>query len=436
MAKKAKDPTGVTDAVIITEEITIDNHIKQEVAKYNLADASIAKMKKKYAGLKVKDVTDKEGIKVLKEALSEVSGTRTGIEKKRKEIKDEYLTIGRAIDGEAKRLTELILEVEQPLREEKERIDAELAAEKTRKEEEAAQALRERVEALKEAGMTFDGDFYSIGGTISMDISTIKQMKDSDFEFLKAKVEMEAIRIQKEAAEEARRKEEEEAKAEAERKKLAEEQAELKRQQDAMDAERKAFEKEKQDLADAKLKAEQEAAHHKDRMLAEKISQRAIELNNIGFFYSNSRGVYLFSNKAGELEVHPSHLQDAADLYWAADVLGEMRNKAARLVKIEEEIISKEKEEARLKVIEEQKKEAEAKQKQEAEEKAEADRLEAERLAALPDVEKLENYFTAIMSAEEPEIANEDLRDLLQKTNHTIATAISAAVTVLKQFNK
>ena len=46
-----KDDAKIEDAVVITDA-------KTEIAKFNLADAGIAELKKKYKGLKVKDKED------------------------------------------------------------------------------------------------------------------------------------------------------------------------------------------------------------------------------------------------------------------------------------------------------------------------------------------------------------------------------------------
>ena len=110
-----KDDAKIDDAVVITDA-------KIEIAKFNLADAGIAELKKKYKGLKVKDKDDQTGITKVTEAYRDVVKVRTTLEKKRKEVKEPYIKIGKDIDEEAKRLTNLILDIENPLKSEYEKI--------------------------------------------------------------------------------------------------------------------------------------------------------------------------------------------------------------------------------------------------------------------------------------------------------------------------
>ena len=130
---------------VLTPEVMTENPIEervsQEIAKFNLADAVIAQMKEQYQGIEIKGIDDKAGYKIAKEALSVVKKTRTSVEAKRKELKSDYLEIGRRIDGEAKRLTENILEIEEPLAQKIKVIDDEIQAEKERKERESEEKL-------------------------------------------------------------------------------------------------------------------------------------------------------------------------------------------------------------------------------------------------------------------------------------------------------
>ena len=153
----------LTPEVVTENQQNLQTQISKELGKFNLADAVIAQKKQEYAGLKITGIDDKEGYENVRKALSEVVKMRTSVGKTKTLIKADYLEIGRAIDGEAKRLTESILEIENPLREEKERIDAEIQAEKERAEKEAEAKLKVRVETLKASGLKYEEPFYSIG---------------------------------------------------------------------------------------------------------------------------------------------------------------------------------------------------------------------------------------------------------------------------------
>ena len=68
--------------------------------------------------------------------------------KKRKEVKEPYVKIGKDIDEEAKRLTNLILEVESPLKSEYEKIKQWEKEEEERKEAERQEKIKKRVGEL------------------------------------------------------------------------------------------------------------------------------------------------------------------------------------------------------------------------------------------------------------------------------------------------
>ena len=154
---------------------------KTEIAKFNLADAGIAELKKKYKGLKVKDKDDQSGITKVTEAYRDVVKVRTTLEKKRKEVKEPYIKIGKDIDEEAKRLTNLILDVENPLKSEYEKIKQWEKEEEERKEAERLEKIKKRVGELTGAGLVFNGEFYVIN-EISMDIVTIEKMSEAEGE--------------------------------------------------------------------------------------------------------------------------------------------------------------------------------------------------------------------------------------------------------------
>lgn len=433
MAKQVKKEAEAVEVEVLNEETGIEKQINQEVKKYNLADAEIAKLKKKYAGLKVKGVEDKAGLKVVKEALSDVVSRRTAIDKKRLSLTGDYRKIVDAINGEAKRLTGLIVEIEEPLRAEKERIDALIKEEKERKEKEEQEKLDNRIATLKEKGMAFDGSFYTIGASITMDIVSIKGLKDSDFDFLVAKVEMEAEKIRKAQEEEEKRKAAEEAERKRQQEELERQQAELRKQQEEMEAQRKEFERQQEELREMKLKAEREEQERKERIAQEEadkqrrelqalVDKRASELEALGYHYSNSRKAYVFANRAGDYYVDEALLRTASEEYWPT-IVAEITAKADELKSEEAKIIEQEKEAERQRVLKEQ---AEAKAKAEAE--------EAARLAALPDVEKIENYLKQVLEVQIPEIANEQLRSTLAMAVNNITQNASAVIESIRKF--
>lgn len=172
------------NATFQNENETVENRVEFEIQKFNIVDAELAELKKKFKNLKIAGVDDKKGIKAVNEAISIVRGLRTSVETKRTDLKSFYFETGKGIDAEAKRIQSLIADIEEPLKAKKTAIEDE----KKRQEEEKARMEQERVdgrvEALKTAGIVFDGTFYSIGENVSVDLATIETMEDDAFEKL------------------------------------------------------------------------------------------------------------------------------------------------------------------------------------------------------------------------------------------------------------
>ena len=188
-AKAQSKEKEILDVQIVeAKDITVEDVISTEIKKFNLADAKIAELKEQFKDLEISGVEDKDGYKAVSEAIKIVRTYRTGVEKVRKQIKEDYLKTGRAIDEEAKRLTASLEEIENPLKDKKQEIDDEIQAEKDRQEAEAQAKTDKRVEELEAVGIKFDGRFYSIGEDISVDIVTIKDFTDEQFAEFKNRV--------------------------------------------------------------------------------------------------------------------------------------------------------------------------------------------------------------------------------------------------------
>lgn len=188
-AKAQSKEKEILDVQIVeAKDITVEDVISTEIKKFNLADVKIAELKEQFKDLEISGVEDKNGYKAVSEAIKIVRTYRTGVEKVRKQIKEDYLKTGRAIDEEAKRLTASLEEIENPLKDKKQEIDDEIQAEKDRQEAEAQAKTDKRVEELEAVGIKFDGRFYSIGEDVSVDIVTIKDFTDEQFAEFKNRV--------------------------------------------------------------------------------------------------------------------------------------------------------------------------------------------------------------------------------------------------------
>ena len=188
-----------------------------------------------------------DGIGKVHEARMQLRRLRTGIEKRRKELKEGALAYGRAVDGEAKRLTAEIEPIEEKLEAEEKAYEAEREAEKKAKERIKQMRLQQRLNDLGHAGV------------VVTDVASVEAMDETEFRFFLMRESSKAEQRRKEEEQARReaeefaaqqRKEREElaaklAQVEAEKKELQRQQAEARRQED----ERRA----------AELKAQQEA---------------------------------------------------------------------------------------------------------------------------------------------------------------------------------
>lgn len=132
------------------------DYIKAELQKFSITDAAIAILASSYMPMKVKGLDDKEGLRNVHEGRMIVKAKRIEVEKKRKELKESSLSFGRAVDGEAKRITALLLPIEAHLGNEESIIEKEkerLALEAVQKRQ---AKLQERANKMKAYECTID----------------------------------------------------------------------------------------------------------------------------------------------------------------------------------------------------------------------------------------------------------------------------------------
>ena len=116
------------------------------LAKFSRVEAGLAALREKHGNV-VYPVATTAGMEDAKSARAEIRAGRFAVEKLRKAAKTPLLQIGRRIDQEAIRITEAILEVEQPIDDQIKAEEARKAAEKEAKR--AAEVERLRLEAAE-----------------------------------------------------------------------------------------------------------------------------------------------------------------------------------------------------------------------------------------------------------------------------------------------
>lgn len=205
----------------------------QSLVQFGVADAAIAELSEQYMPLRVDGLEDSKGLAVVHEARMVVKNLRVQVEKKRKELKADSLEYGRAVDGEAKRITALLAPIEEHLNAQEQAVLDEKARIKREAEERKAVALQVRMDALAAVG--------------SYPVATIVEgMDDERFaQFLgeATATYQECKRINEAEAERQR----------VERERLEAEQRKLEEERAALEAERAEIEKAKRQAEQAEL---------------------------------------------------------------------------------------------------------------------------------------------------------------------------------------
>lgn len=210
-------------------EIISPSKLESNIAKFNPLLSKIESLNETHKHLFDIEIKDKETFKKVSSALSEFVSTRTGIESIRTEVKKEYLEAGRKIDSTAKEYSSMIEDGEKKLSKSKADYQAKLDAEKKRKAEEAEKKVKDRVQSLKDNGVEFNGSYYELD-TISVDIVTITNFKDDEFDSLIKKAKEVKLEIDRLAKEEEERKIKEQEELESKRLENEKQAKELKKQ--------------------------------------------------------------------------------------------------------------------------------------------------------------------------------------------------------------
>jgi hypothetical protein len=303
----------------------VDMQSLRTIIEYPITDIAIDKLSKRYAQL---EITDAKSYKDVTIAIGEVRKYRIAVEKKRKKLKKESLEYGRKVDKEAKRITAMLVPIESGLKEKKQIVDDQKAAEKAEKariEAARVETIRVKIADIQKIAT----ELYGLGSSQIMDIlvktETVEILPDEYEEFTleakqvhaesvdlikrvletqiqheteeaerKAEAErLEKIRIEQEV--ERKRLEEiaaaNEAKKQAEQNRIDKENAKLEVARAAIEKERQIIEAEKQVEADlkkqetlkkrlaeeAKIKAERDAREKADREEAERVAKEEAE---------------------------------------------------------------------------------------------------------------------------------------------------------------
>lgn len=197
----------------------MNNYISTELQKFNITDTALAEMKEKYIPMVIPTIEHKAEYLAVKDARAIVKSKRIEVEKKRKELKEDSLKFGRAIDAEAKRITIQLSEIEDRLTNQIDFVDNELERIKKEKEAERKLIIDARFNKLREFNFEITTEIFR----------QIQTMNDDDFSKLASQAEDNHRIILEQQENERIRLEEDRRQAEELKIKLAQAEEELKR---------------------------------------------------------------------------------------------------------------------------------------------------------------------------------------------------------------
>lgn len=267
--------------------------VASALVKFSRVDAGIAALRTRY-GTIVYDASTAKGLEAAREARAAVREPRYEVERVRKEAKAPILALGKTLDAEAKRITEALLEIEQP-------IDAVITAEEERKEREKQARIEAERKRVADIQARID-EFGKLAASCVFDKShvieaTLKAVRATDIdesfaefgpvaERAKADAisrltglheqalakEQEAERLRKEREELDRQRAEQ-----AERERIAREEAERVAAANRAEEKRLADERYRQELelSEQRRRDEQAAAAEKQRLADQEAAQQA-----------------------------------------------------------------------------------------------------------------------------------------------------------------
>lgn len=230
-----------------------------DVAEYSQTEAALAALREKYSTLP--DVNTPNGYEFVKTGIKELTTLRTSLEAARKREKEPHLQAGKIIDAEAKRITEELVKLEDPMKVAKKEVDDRIERER----QERIARLQLKVDAIKAMPAQVRGkssaeiaemldrvgeidaahDYYDLTkeavAARQAALDDLAQMLNDRLAFEAA--EEERKRVEAQNAELRRQQEAQQAELRRQQDELARQQQEIQRQQEEMRQQREALER-------------------------------------------------------------------------------------------------------------------------------------------------------------------------------------------------
>lgn len=246
--------------IVIAEQSGLAKNRTEELIKSFADDIKTAnKLVEGVEGIVVKDENDDKTMNEARERRIKLKNIRVSVENKRKELKEQSLREGKAIDGMANIIKAIIVPAEEYL-EKQEKFKEELEKERKR-----ALAVKREAELSR-----YDIDAYSFD-LVNMQQDAYEQLLRNSKDAYESRLAREAqeekdrIEAEKKRIEEEKRLRAENDKLRKEREEQAEKLRKIQEEQDRLAEEAKKREQEEREAELAKLKAEKEALAAPDK---------------------------------------------------------------------------------------------------------------------------------------------------------------------------
>lgn len=289
----------IIDVVLLPQDkSTVGILQKSDLETLNSTLEKIKCFKRKYTlkKLTVTNVEDKPAREKLRLALADLRSERTSLKEYKLSVTKPYRDTTAYINSNYDKVIEAIEALEEPLIAHNKQVKIDLEAKEKEAENAKKQKLFDRIDTLMKAGITFDGNYYSIGSEefgvdeISFNAADIESMTDGIFESQLLEVVKKNLAIHNGMSEKKVIEDERLAKEAADKAAFEEREKELFKEQQKLLEEKRIFEAEKEEMRLYKQKiADDKAAELAKEAQAEidkhyKISElRRDQLREIGF---------------------------------------------------------------------------------------------------------------------------------------------------------
>lgn len=399
----AKTPTTIIP--------TFESLVQNELAKYDSVIPAVEELKAEFLSLKISNIDDEENYQKVAKGIRFIIGKRVAIEDKRKELKADSLAYGKAVDSRAREITSMITPIEEYLKDEKARVDAEIEEIKQREEQLKQQKISDRHNTLIRAGMDLIGNQYQWVSRINaLESETLvsinlETMDDDDFDSFVTHINSLVSAEKEKIAEEEERQLKIRQEQERQREELLEQQKQMKEEQDKLLEQQNQMREEQENL-----KKELE------EMKLMRTKSRLTQLYDIGLVSITHLNAVCYKYDGGNytpVVLYPD-VSEATPSDWGkmfTDIsvrVADMKKEDDERKAIEKARIEKEAEDRAAQKLKEQQaadiKAKEAEEKIAAIEKEAADKAEQERLAGLSDKEKVAEYCNKLLDIQAPEL--------------------------------